>query len=206
MIPIEVQAKLAEVEGLMLVSEAQKLAEIAASVPKNQIIVEIGAFRGLSSCWLAAGAKYGLGAHVYSVDVWDDDNPNYPDTWPRGIGAYEGWQENVSNMGLTDQVTQIRSDALQAKKYIQGDVGFFFHDADHSNQAVARDFLAWSSRLVDGGWYATHDFYQGLWDENGNMYRTEKYITAVERKIQPTGKEWTDITIVDSLWSGRRYR
>src|SRR5690606_15270126 len=49
-----------------------RLREYAAKVPADQAIVELGAFKGRTTGWLALGASEGNGAVVHSVDPWDE--------------------------------------------------------------------------------------------------------------------------------------
>lgn len=56
--------------GLVGRPTAERLAGIAADVPADQAIVEIGVFMARTTTFLAAGAQSGNGAHVYGVDPW----------------------------------------------------------------------------------------------------------------------------------------
>ena len=59
-----------QVWGYLQEDEAQRLTWLAARVPADKAIVEIGSLRGRSTCRLGLGAAAGLGAHVWAIDMW----------------------------------------------------------------------------------------------------------------------------------------
>ena len=149
----EMQRRCAEVHGQILPEEGLLLAELAAKVPSEQIIVEIGAYKGKSSCYLAAGAKAGGGALVYAVDLWDRAPwPEYAD--PEVCIA---WAANVGNLGLVGRVVAVQADTEVAAREIDGEVGLLFVDSDHSYEGVCRDIGAWAPRVTPDGVMAFHD-------------------------------------------------
>src|SRR5690554_7606918 len=83
-------------------------------VPEDEVIIEIGTYRGASACWLGAGARDGFGAHVYTIDP--HDLPGYRTTTGRGRGGLdftdpsirEDAERQIREMGLTEHVTMIQ--------------------------------------------------------------------------------------------------
>lgn len=203
------RARLGKVRGLIEPEEGEKLAEMAAAVPADQAIVEIGSYRGLSTCHIGAGSRGGNGAHVFAVDPWpayaapgmDPDEWGEEEVWSEHA-ALERFRANIAALMLEPFVTPLRSTALVIAAVWTQPVGLFFHDADHAYEAVRDDYLAWLPFLAPGCWVAVHDFYgstriDNAWVRDGSMQ------TAVADHILTSG-EFTDVEIVGNLWIGRR--
>ena len=60
-------AQVDELRGLIPTEDGWYLAGLAEAAPNT--IVELGSFEGLSTSYLAAGARHGNGAHVFAVDA-----------------------------------------------------------------------------------------------------------------------------------------
>jgi predicted O-methyltransferase YrrM len=78
-------------------------------------VLEIGASRGYSTIWLAAGVRY-LGGHVLSIE---ND--------PRKI---EAWRANIEEAGLEDSVDLIEGDAREQVPAIEDVFDVVFLDAE----------------------------------------------------------------------------
>ena len=138
-----------------------RLLDLAAEVDPAYAIVEIGAFCGKSTCYLAAGAKHGHGAHVWSFDAWDlEGNP--PGWHPTMHGyrtAFERFVGQVQSCGLSDRVTATRAFSTDAAHDWSGPaVGLLFIDGSHLYADVAADFFSWSGWLAPGAVVAFDDF------------------------------------------------
>lgn len=145
-----------------------RLRELAALVPANQAIVEIGAFRGRSTGYLAAGALEGNRAHVYSVDTWDTrpldtwpaDRPGYVANYPTSEtrAAYEA---HLDRTGIRPLVTPIcgwsTEVAASWKREGRPEVGLLFHDAAHHHAEVLTDLRAWLPLMAAGSVVTLHD-------------------------------------------------
>lgn len=145
----------------------QRLRALAAQVPAGQVIVEIGAYRGRSTGWLALGASEGNGAHVYSVDPWET---RPLDSWPDGYfdrrvlaaysetGVMDAYLAHLADCGVTDLVTPIQGYGETVGKTWTGPkVGLLYHDAEHTTEAVAKDLRAWLPHMADRAVVVLHD-------------------------------------------------
>src|SRR5690606_32065016 len=83
----EITDGLERLRTLTPVETLMPLYELASMVPEDEAIVELGTYRGASACWLGAGARDGLGAHVWTVDP--HDLPGYRTTTGRGSGGLD---------------------------------------------------------------------------------------------------------------------
>src|SRR5690242_12929620 len=61
--------------GHLSPNEAQLLYDLAAAVPQDGVIVEIGSYQGKSTVCLGLGAKE-AGARVYAIDPHEDKQEN----------------------------------------------------------------------------------------------------------------------------------
>lgn len=174
--------------------EGRLLAATAARVPKTHAIVEIGAYKGKSACYLGTGAQAGRGAHVYSIDLWDPEAHR-----PRSLFAERGilkaWKTQVARMGLTDVVTPIKGRSTDvAARWDGKKVGLLFIDGNHRYAAARADFDAWVPFVPKGGFVVIHD------------YGNPRWLKDVNRLVDETlgGEGWTEFEVVGTAAKARR--
>jgi hypothetical protein len=186
-------------QGLIEKDEGRRLADLAAHVPADLAIVEIGSHTGLSSCWLAAGSRAGNGAHVTCVDPYPMPRPgSLDDPWelgPEGVLArfvsnIEGTTQDTPRVSYWPSVTLLRTTSEQAGAMWVKPVGLLFVDAIHTEAGVMADWAAWEPHLV--GVAAFHDYGDGY----PGCRRGIDRIAAAE--------PWADVEVLGTLWSGRR--
>lgn len=145
---------LSTLETLSPLDSMHTLYHLAAAVPPNEAIVELGTYKGASACWLAAGAQAGLGAHVWTIDP--HDLPGFRTTTGRGKGGLDFTQtaireqagKQIEKCGLTEHVTMVRGFSVEEAKEWQGPkVGLLFIDGDHRQHAARKDFRSWQPHL-----------------------------------------------------------
>lgn len=134
--------KLSELKGLIPVEVGETLARYGSQVPDDQAIVEIGSYKGKSTCYLASEAS----AHVYAIDPWGlAGNPpgrfGYTSAFPEFMGQ-------ITAMGYQDRITPIQEFGHRAAKTWDKPVGLLFVDGDHSGRAVDQDVKAWLPHLA----------------------------------------------------------
>ena len=156
--------KLRDLRTLTPLETLEPLYELAAMVPEDEAIIEIGTYRGASACWLGAGARDGFGAHVYTIDP--HDLPGYRTTTGRGRGGLdftdpsirEDAERQIREMGLTEHVTMIQGFSVEVGQQWRGPkVGLLFIDGDHRQDAVRKDFAAWEKHLSEDAVIAFDD-------------------------------------------------
>ncbi len=155
----DIAKRCSQVHGQILHEEGLLLADFASKVPSGQLIVEVGAFKGKSTCYLAAGAKAGGGALVYSIDLWERSPwPEYSDPEVR-----KAWDENIGHLGLIGQAIAVPTDTAEAASQIIGDIGLLFIDSDHSYEGVCRDIEVWAGKVALDGVMVFHDAASSQW-------------------------------------------
>lgn len=142
---------LTEVKGLITHDVGQALADLAAQVPADQAIVELGSYKGMSTAHLATGAKQGRGAHVWAVDPWDlPGNPYGKHGYSAPIVRDE-FERQLRALRLWSRVTPLRAFSTDAAATWEGPkVGLLYIDADHAEASVRADVAAWTAHLADG--------------------------------------------------------
>jgi predicted O-methyltransferase YrrM len=144
------------VEGQISPDEAAALAQLACQTHRGQDIVEIGSFRGRSTCALAAGARRGAGNRIYAVD------PHTDFLGPRG-GHYGPADQaelyaNIVRLHLGELVAVVSLPSVRAARaWLTPSVGLLFIDGNHRYPAAWADFEAWYPHVLPGGTLAFHD-------------------------------------------------
>jgi MMP 1-O-methyltransferase len=134
---------LSSLDGLISNAEGHRLAGLAAQVPSDQDIVELGSYRGKSTAFLASS-----GHHVYAIDRWTMGGQRV-----KGMGyddprTFEAFWQQLKAVGVADKVTALRSDSALEGRHWSHPVGLLFIDADHSEASVRADLAAWEPHCV----------------------------------------------------------
>lgn len=142
---------LSEVQGLITPDVGEALRDLAAQVPSNLAIVELGSYKGQSTAHLATGAKEGNDAQVYAVDPWDlPGNPYGKHGYSAPIVRDE-FERQLRALRLWSRVTPIRGFSAEvARDWAGPKVGLLYIDADHAEASVRADVEAWRPHLADG--------------------------------------------------------
>lgn len=183
------------VEGFLKPLEAVMLFRIAQRLSPNSTIVEIGSWKGKSTCCLAKGLKSGK---IIAIDPFDAAGEEAS----RSIYAQDAgmtpllqqFRSNMTALGLMGKI-----DVWQG--YSQDFVGkpsridLLFIDGDHSISGCDFDYTHFASALVPGGYLLFHDYYFARKDLGPTW--------VVENRVLPS-KEYRTIGLFDSLWVSQR--
>lgn len=145
--------------GLTELAACQRLRSLAAAVPADQAIVELGAYAGRTTGWLLLGAQDGYSAPVVSVDPWGERTDGYDRYSGRYIEAERLHAEHMTRIGATpEQHTAVRGRAVDVGTgWVSPPVGLLWHDAEHSADAVEADLRAWLPHLSPTAVVVLHD-------------------------------------------------
>ena len=144
------------IEGQISRAEANTLMDLSSAVQSDQVIVEIGTYRGRSAVALALGTLQGGCRRVYAVD---------PHVEFRGVcGGIFGpldqaeLYENVvkAQVGQIVSVISLSSEST-AKSWSLRNIGLLWIDGNHEFDAVHNDFYAWYPFVANNGIIAFHD-------------------------------------------------
>lgn len=107
-------------------------------------IVEIGAYKGKSTVALALGSAAGHREKVVSID-------------PHEEGVKKVYSQNLSLMGVTDNIIHMAATSQQAREKFNSPVRLLFIDGLHEYGFVAHDIALWKDLVIDGGILVFHD-------------------------------------------------
>lgn len=134
------------------------LERLAAKVPADQVIVEIGVFHGRSTLYLARGSAAGNRAPVHAIDPWDLPGERYPAAWAaekRNRSTFtlsetrRSAERNVEGSPWADVVTLRRAFGAEAGAAWDGPkVGLIHIDGNHEYPHPLQDFEAWAPHLA----------------------------------------------------------
>ncbi len=137
-------------------SLAGVLFEQAKALPEGATLLEIGAYKGYTTCALALGCL-GNGKHVWTIDTFigNPENTDIQDS----ASYYDVFQKNIKAQGLSAYVTPLvgRSD-----KFYEGwsqPLDLLFIDGNHAQDIVQADLDAFFPWLKSGGYLFMHDVY-----------------------------------------------
>jgi len=168
--------------------ELRTLYELAITSPQGAKALEIGAYLGASSCYLAAGLAQ-LGGQLICVDTWQNDA--MPDEREDTLAAF---LRNIHP--LRHVITPLRKNSRDLTLTdIQNHFDLIFIDGDHSYEAAGSDFAIVQPWLTSGGIIAFHDF----------SPRDHEGVTRVVGEALASG-DWILAGLIDSLaWIKRAH-
>jgi predicted O-methyltransferase YrrM len=148
-----------QLAGLVSPAVGRALAVLAAEVAADEVIVEVGSFKGKSTCYLAAGAKAGRGARVVAVDPWDSPGNVSGRFHFAEPATREMFDAQVRSVRLASRVTPLQGFAVDVAASWSGpQVGLLFVDGDHAEESVRADFDAWCPHLASGAVVVFDDY------------------------------------------------
>lgn len=156
--------------------------EVAHTFPKNSRIVEVGAWLGKSTSFMAVemlAAKNTL--DFYVVDHWlgSSEHQHLPET----ATVYESFIKNMEP--VQELLTVIKKPSIEAAKdFEDSSLDFVFIDAEHTYDALISDITAWLPKLKPGGTLAGDD-----WD-NDNFVDVSKAVTNLLKNVELRGRVW----------------
>lgn len=149
-------------DGMMPPEELLAVYRLAATWPVDGDIVELGAWVGLTTSYLAAASEvYGRGI-VHAVDTFEgtkEGGSPYPSIARFGGTTLGTFRDQVKQAGVADQVRMhvgFTSDV--ACTYPGRPIRVLLIDADHSYDGVRRDFRDWLPHVAPGGLILFHDY------------------------------------------------
>lgn len=156
--PEELAAIKSRVDGLISIDEGRALAELASTVEDNLAIVEIGAYKGLSTSYLALGNS---NSRIFSIDLWDTTNvadvrikkkkkrKNFDDS--------RVFSEYLKNVKALRNVIPVRGDSREIGKVWYLPIGLLFIDGAHDYESVKSDMMLFAGSVEEGGYMCFHD-------------------------------------------------
>lgn len=141
-----------KIEGHFGLNEGKLLYKLAKSLSDGAVIVEIGAFKGKSTSFIAEGiGKKNI--QFFTIDTW------YNDAMPQGReDVYDDFLQNIAP--YKEKVTPLRgySHEIVPNWPKERKIDFLWIDGDHSYEGCAQDIEDWFPLCKDGAIISFHDY------------------------------------------------
>jgi MMP 1-O-methyltransferase len=129
----------------------------------NAAIVEIGSYRGRSTCFLAEGSHEGHRVPVYAIDLWES-GPGYASIAP-GHRRPRPYAQRATREAFDDAVRAhghglvrpIQGASVEVAATFDEPIGLLHIDGSHATPDVIADVRAWSPKVERGGVIVFHD-------------------------------------------------
>ncbi len=149
-------------DGMMPPEQLLAIYRLAATWPVQGDTVELGAWVGLTTCYLATAAAQHGDEHVYAVDTFEGTREGgavYPSIARYGGNTLAAFGAQIAGAGSSDRVTPLIGRTTEvAGRYPGRPIRFLLVDADHSYAGVRADYSAWLPRMAPGGLMVFHDY------------------------------------------------
>lgn len=149
-------------DGMMPPRQLLAVYRLAVDWPARGDIVELGAWIGLTTCYLATACRVRDEGRVYAVDTFRgtrEGGTSYPSIERFGGSTLSAFREQLQRADVADLVTEIPALTPEAAgMYTGAPVRFLLIDADHSYKGVRSDFEAWWPRVAPNGLIVFHDY------------------------------------------------
>ncbi len=123
------------------------------------VIVEIGSWKGLSTCLLAKGSMANNRVPVHAVDTFQFTEFGKD----RKINTYPDFEKNIEKMNVKNIIRAYIGESEVVAKSFNLPISVLFIDGSHDYENVLKDVLNWTPKVVEGGWIAFHDTdYEGV--------------------------------------------
>ena len=138
--------------------------KIINEIPENSHIVEIGAWKGMSTAYLTVEAiNSGKNIKIDVVDLWtgEENNPEAftsdPEFMAYNKNIFELFKKNLSP--VIGKINPIQMSSVKASKlYANNSLDFVFIDANHEYEDVKKDIESWLPKIKSGGYIGGHDY------------------------------------------------
>ncbi|TFG19805.1 MAG: class I SAM-dependent methyltransferase [Promethearchaeota archaeon] len=167
-----------EIEGMSLpMKQGRILYNYARKLPKNSTIVEIGAYLGRSTCFIAEGIK-NKKINFYSIDNFEYQffiKNQYKPHYKNGYQYRNEFYKNVYR--YRNKIKIIKGFSYNVVNDFQNEkIDMFWLDASHRYEACKRDIEDWLPLVNIDGYLIFHDY-----SENSGNICVKK---AVDEKIR----------------------
>lgn len=146
------------IEGQFNLREGATLFYLAYISSKTDgMIVEIGSFKGKSTCWMAKALQIAdsnekiiaIDPHINTHDI---RVPAYKEE-----SSFEAFKNNLKNCGVTQYVEPVKQTSEDAAKFWNQPIKLLFVDGSHIYDDVMLDLKLWEPHLDVGGVLVMHD-------------------------------------------------
>ncbi len=193
------------IDGWLLDSEANKLFDIASSLPgTSPVIAELGSWVGKSSVVLSQ-ALNGRGK-LYCIDPFNaagedeslEDYQTRQNLYQKSLR--ETFQSNIARYGCPEVVEFRQTYSYELAPTWSEPLDFVFIDASHDYDSVLQDYQQWSPHIKVGGYIAFHDI---------RLLKPSLELSGPGKVVKDhiVGNDcWAELALNGSLFSARKQK
>ena len=162
-------------EGLALARVAGLVAELGPDAG-GDVIVEVGAYCGRSTLYLASGLLRAVEEGrarsdpvVFSVDHhhgseenqagWEHHDPSLVDPATGRMDTLPSWRRAIEGAEVEDRVVGLVGDSPTIAARFRALAGLVFIDGGHGEEPAWRDYRGWAPAVAMGAFLAIHDVF-----------------------------------------------
>ena len=149
-------------DGMMPPEQLLAIYRLAVGWPGRGDVVELGAWVGLTTCYLATACRVRGEGRVHAVDTFEgtkEGGGQYPSLARFGGNTLSAFRERIRQARVSDLVETLVGYTSETVQHYRGrPIRFLLIDADHSYEAVWSDFELWSPLVAPGGLIVFHDY------------------------------------------------
>jgi predicted O-methyltransferase YrrM len=149
-------------DGMMPVDQLLAIYRLAVNGQVSGDTVELGAWVGLTTCYLATACRVRGEGKVYAVDTFAgtrEGDTTYQSVGRFGGSTFDAFTDQVRRAGVSDLVEPLVGLTTEVCESYSGKaIRLLLIDADHSFEGVRADFELWSPYVAPGGLIVFHDY------------------------------------------------
>lgn len=149
-------------DGMMPQDELLAIYRLAVEWPVEGDIIELGAWIGLTTSYLATACRVRGSGKVWAVDTFAgtmEGDRRYPGVEHHGGTTLPEFHRRVDGAGVTDLVETLPGLTREMAGVYPGQPArLLLIDADHSYAGVRDDFNRWLPHVAPGGVVVFHDY------------------------------------------------
>lgn len=154
----DVETEILSISGHLQPGQERWLYDTARALPDWAVILEIGPFKGRSTCSLAAGCA-GSRKHIYTIDHFHSLWSNTDDA--SGESFFAEFWATLERLKLDPWVTPLPGFSHEFYQTWQRPIHMLWIDGGHADEVVRADYEAFWPHLAAGGLLALHDVSHG---------------------------------------------
>ena len=185
------------IQGWLTPNEASGLFEVAAVLPKNSVVLEIGSWKGKSTWCIAQGLKKGI---INCIDPFNTaGEEGSKEIYERTKGdksLIEQFRNNIAGIPAKVKIKTHQGFSSEFTGAVSK-IDFLFIDGDHSIDGCKFDFINFHKEIEAGGFIAFHDY---------DPTRKDLGPTWVIENLILNNKDFEFYNQYDSLWVARKIR
>ncbi len=186
-----------EIHGFLAPREAVGLYQMAARLGPNSTIVEIGSWKGKSTCCLAKGLRSGRLIAIDPFNAAGDEGSTEIYAKTRGeLPLLEQFRNNMTQRGVMDKIEIWQGTSQDFADRIKTiGIDLLFIDGDHSIEGCNTDYQLYSPSLKSGGFLLFRDFDKNREDLGPTW--------VINHHVRPSG-QYEFIALFHTLWMCRK--